>query len=144
MQLPRNVVNYSVSHGTLNLKHLRAAFDEFLERYDIPLPEYTEEEWEESPTEIISEDYFPLLDEVAPDGTYFGTHPGDGSDFGFWELEEYFNDEPVRQSFVLNEDLQIADTIIPEGTEIEVTHGRGGRGQCGGERQFDGKGRRYR
>jgi len=30
---------------------------------------------------------FNALDSLAPIGTYFGAHEGDGSDFGFWEDE---------------------------------------------------------
>lgn len=28
------------------------------------------------------------LNELAPDGFYFGPHIGDGSDFGYWAVEE--------------------------------------------------------
>jgi len=31
---------------------------------------------------------FDVLDELAPEGFCFGAHEGDGSDYGFWEVED--------------------------------------------------------
>ena len=51
------------------------------------------EEWPEGfdddmAQEIIAE-MMDALNDHAPDGYYFGAHPGDGSDFGFWACEEW-------------------------------------------------------
>jgi hypothetical protein len=36
--------------------------------------------------ELISE-LFEALDDLSPDNFYFGSHPGDGADFNYWECE---------------------------------------------------------
>jgi hypothetical protein len=43
-------------------------------------------------SDFIFERLWNALGEIAPPGHYFGTHPGDGSDYGFWPILE--EDEP--------------------------------------------------
>ena len=56
--------------------------------YDMKVAGYFETEECEYDLEWL----FDTLNELAPEGCYFGSHPGDGSDYGFWEFEEYFDE----------------------------------------------------
>ena len=38
-------------------------------------------------SDLDMEEIWEWLEAFAPDGFYFGAHPGDGSDFGFWEVD---------------------------------------------------------
>lgn len=44
--------------------------------------------WDSDEAGYLLEELFDALDDVAPRGHYFGAHQGDGSDFGFWPVEE--------------------------------------------------------
>lgn len=48
---------------------------------------YTEDGYETNDSCVLLEILFDALNECAPDGFYFGSHPGDGCDYGFWELD---------------------------------------------------------
>lgn len=103
----------SISHGTLRTQDLFDAFtstlDEFapersleIEReyqdaYTIMsiggnerdvLMHYLNDEMNETLSYLVNEVLFDALNEVAPEGAYFGTLEGDGSDFGFWPIED--------------------------------------------------------
>ena len=44
--------------------------------------------WHSEDASFVVDELFDVLDSYAPDGYYFGAHPGDGSDYGFWVIEE--------------------------------------------------------
>jgi len=51
---------------------------------------YIPEENQEEASIFFNEDIFNYFNDIAPEGFYFSSHPGDGSCFGFWKIEEEF------------------------------------------------------
>lgn len=84
--------NVSISHGTLRTEDLASAFIEYIpdnEQYANIHYEYlTLGDWDSEVANWLLEDMFDALNELAPEGCYFGALPGDGSDFGFWEADD--------------------------------------------------------
>ena len=86
----------TVIHGTHRLQDLIPVFmDELKDRDEkrwadlvrLFLTTAVTEGWNAEDAHELLYALLDSLDETAPDGTYFGTHPGDGSDFGFWPIE---------------------------------------------------------
>jgi len=92
--------NVSLSHATMRPEDLIPVFIQFLKDNDI-CRKYTSiieegeeiianEDWDSEETSMyLNEDLWNALEgEYCPEGYYFGSHPGDGSDYGFWKIEE--------------------------------------------------------
>ena len=99
-------LNCTLIHGTHRVCDLVPAFLEVIKN----TPEYTQimqtndsnlqvifdpsaddrdERWEsDDMCYFLNEELFDILESYAPEGYYFGAHTGDGSDFGFWEIDD--------------------------------------------------------
>lgn len=51
--------------------------------YDTDYPAELQEE-----AQNLIQDCIEYLNQIAPEGYYFGSHPGDGADFGYWQWED--------------------------------------------------------
>jgi hypothetical protein len=102
----------SISTGTLKREDLLPRFIKELEHQvernrDLPSNQFLRhldllaraEEWantqktgdedvDELSLDELTLEVMDALDEFAPPGAYFGAHPGDGADFGFWPSED--------------------------------------------------------
>lgn len=77
----------TIVHGTGLCEDLYPIFRNLLVLLD-PDKAQRYEEAGDIPTDDETWELLLELDSLAPEGYYFGSHPGDGSDFGFWKLEE--------------------------------------------------------
>ena len=114
MAINRKTANYpigSVSHGTMREEDLIPTFLTELEyqlkhgpsvsratrkaHYELLRAKVDDQSyWESDEPGYDLEVLFDALNEYAGPYFYFGTHPGDGSDYGYW-LSEGFDDEFV-------------------------------------------------
>ena len=96
--------NTSVISGTHRAQDLIPAFLDVIREYNPAgyaqiilnpsIPAYVQDEgdssewWDSSECADYLDSLFYDLGEIAPEDCYFGAHPGNGSDFGFWTIEE--------------------------------------------------------
>jgi len=112
MRLDKRWKDVGVSHGTMREEDLIPSFLSVLEaeagNMDPSMRQRVadirkaadwlldEQEWDEEDQETatdLTHELFDFLDEIAPEGCCFGSHEGDGSDYGFWSIPEEEEDE---------------------------------------------------
>jgi hypothetical protein len=109
-KLSQDYVGFTLSEGTLREEDLLDAFNGFAmnhlsgqdgkgspkERMLDLVQEASDLLKEGDPdgivSEIINEEIWAIMDEIAPEGTMFGAHEGDGACFGYWSVEEDNNE----------------------------------------------------
>lgn len=88
MAKPKVAEPGSISSGTMLSADLIDAFMSELHRVDLERYAETNQVYQEYLHDFLYEELWPIMEELAPEGHYFGSHPGDGADYGYWELEE--------------------------------------------------------
>lgn len=122
----------SVSSGTKRTEDLIEAFvsvlDELSENGEneelireartwLELPELDHSDKTEDWGADIVQEMFDAIEAAAPPYSYFGAHPGDGADYGFWLHEDF------QQMFRDDGGLEVSDTSeVPADYQGEVLH----------------------
>lgn len=90
----------TIIHGTMRVDDLIPAFLEVLERFEPETAASLKGDFEaatpDQREELCWERVVPILDRFAPPYTYFGSHPGNSSDYGVWVNTEAL-DEAVQE-----------------------------------------------
>lgn len=86
----------TISHGTMRAEDLIPDFAWELKHLDkdstyAELVKEAEaiEDYDSESAGYVLEELFDALNAFAPEYGYFGAHPGDGSDYGFWLYEDW-------------------------------------------------------
>ena len=122
----------SISTGTLLIEDIFPAYLDQLDKLS-PNSPLSKEVWAYMETGALLEEHENawgiveqidlLLNELCPPFVFFGTHPGDGADFGFWpdmdrlneELQwerDHYPDDSVPDELTLDDDgviVQVSD-----------------------------------
>lgn len=118
----------TVSHGTMREEDLIPCFLDTLRDLDRAEYRHLRSEYEEimnlpeadsmeAQSEFLNETLFDALQNCAAPYFYFGAHSGDGSDYGFWLVED------VAQQVEDNGGLNVSDTSeVPADYSGEVLH----------------------
>ena len=139
----------SISHGTMRNEDLVPAFFDALESVDkkharsikreyskalrklagVNVRNYSEEQYSEDLTYLVNEDLFNALCDHVPAYTYFGSHVGDGADYGIWvDTESIDSDIHDGILFAFDDlsgidDMIHEDGVIPKSVIIQNDHG---------------------
>lgn len=86
----------SVSSGTMRVEDLLPAFvsaipdDAVRATYEAELSTLDFEDGDQQEDmDYLLDRLFDVLNEYVPEGHYFGSHPGDGADYGVWANEDF-------------------------------------------------------
>lgn len=117
----------TVSHGTMREEHLIPRFLDALDTVDHDRAEFLRSRYcfvDADDPEFCWDTVFNSLNDHAPPFTYFGAHPGDGSDYGVW-----VNDEAIA-SVLAEGDNELGEMVeggtIPTGYKYVVVKDRAG------------------
>jgi hypothetical protein len=76
--------------------------------------ELSDADWE-SVSWYVNEELWSALDDIAPEGTSFGAHEGDGADYGFWAYDAEAEEEEPEE-----EDTSAGDELIDLSSDTDA------------------------